>query len=74
VTSQSGEAHSSKVQNLNYKLTYGIHEDFLPIFCTLWIEPGKLGRELRNGYRWIYYSYRGITKVTIKDSDIHVDS
>jgi hypothetical protein len=26
-----------------------------------------------NVYRWIYYSDRGITKVTIKDSDMHVD-
>jgi hypothetical protein len=39
----------------------------------MWTEPGKLGRELGNGYRCTYYSYRGITKVTIKDSDIHVD-
>jgi hypothetical protein len=43
------------------------------LVALVWTDPGKLGRELGNGYRWIYYSYRGITKVTIKDSDIHVD-
>jgi hypothetical protein len=43
------------------------------LVALVWTEPGKLGRELGNGYRWIYYSYRGIRKVTIKDSDIHVD-
>jgi hypothetical protein len=41
--------------------------------AVVWTELGKQGRGLGNGYRWIYYSYRGITKVTITNSDIHVD-
>jgi hypothetical protein len=33
-------------------------------------EAGELGKGTGN---WIYYGYRGITKVTITGSDIHVD-
>ena len=38
----------------------------IDINLTMWTGPGNTGRELGSGEQWIYYSYRGITKVTIK--------
>jgi hypothetical protein len=47
--------------------------DLLTLLILMCTRPGNWERELGNMYRWIYHSYRGITKVTIKDSDMHVD-